>query len=151
MKKNHTTNQSINQSNISDISDISDTDRVTRPVYVSRSVIEGFIKYAKSTSEGVAHHLENALIEYVENHPLENKPILIQRQISSVLPRKLDYVNMNLLEPQITSLVNKIREEPDAEMPELKSKLAKLIKKGVYIKHPSEEFASILEEAVKHI
>lgn len=120
--------------------------KISRSIYISRNVIEGFTRYAKLTPEGVAHHLEKAFIEYMINHPLEGIPIIIQNEVKSGVEDKLKEVQIHLVEKPLRLYMQRLTDK-DGDLEFLRRAILKELKRGLKIKNPPDGFVDLLVEA----
>jgi len=135
---------------ITDITDMLDK-RINRSIYIRRGIINKFSEYAKATPEGVAHHHELALLEYMITHPIDSRPLIIQRQILSTLPSKQEEIRMKLIGREIGFILERLDKVEQDIRKDLVVRLGKLLLKGADIKNATEEFVMLLEEGMKHI
>jgi len=125
--------------------------RKTHGVYIGSEVFEAFTEYAsKQYPLKSCEVWEKALTEYMETHPRESVNITIQQRIKAELPNRMDLLRMSMIEAKLRALIEKTGcGEVDQNW--LKEAIGKETKKGLKIKKPTENFISLLEEAVKHI
>ena len=104
--------------------------------------------YARRSGLAVGVFAEKAFISYMENHPLEGIPIVIQNQIKSDIVDRLEGVHMGLIEKHLRLYMKRLVDK-DGNPEYLRRTISKEVKRGVKIKKPSPEFLELLEEAVK--
>lgn len=138
-----------NPSNITDITDITE-DKISRSVYISKKIIDDFSVYAKGSLEGMAYHLEQALIEYMINHPRENHAVIIQHMLKK-------YINTGLqheLEEQLIcsnikaylTTIRRIEQDGRGDIEQIKVDLCKSVSNAVKFREPTDKLLSLLQQ-----
>jgi len=94
--------------------------------------------------------VEEALIEYMKNHPLEGTPIVIQNQIKSSINDKLKILQISLIEKPLRLYMTRLT-DGDGDPDFLRKNISKEVKRGIKIKTPPPEFLALLMEADKLI
>ena len=112
------------------------------------SVAKAGRSYARRSGLAVGDFAEKAFISYMENHPLEGTPIIIQNQIKSDIVDRLEVVQMSLIEKHLRLYMKRLVDK-DGSVEYLRRAVSKEVQRGVKIKHPTAEFIELLEEAVK--
>ena len=116
--------------------------------HMRESVAKAGRSYARRSGLAVGDFAEKAFISYMENHPLEGTPIIIQNQIKSDIVDRLEVIQMSLIEKHLRLYMKRLVDK-DGNPEYLRRTISKEVKRGVKIKKPSPEFLELLEEAVK--
>jgi len=114
------------------------------------SVAKAAREYARRALIPTGQFAEKAFINYMETHPLDSNPLLVENVVESNLLGRVEQTQMTLIEKKMRLILERLSSGVgDAAF--LRESLAKEIKRGTRIKKPSEPFVALLEEAVKHI
>lgn len=113
---------------------------------MTQSIADAGRRYAKLSGFKSGEFAEKAFIYYMENHPLEDVPIIIQNQVKSEIVDRLEVVRMTLIEKRLKLYMKRLVDK-DGNSEYLRRTMSKEIKQGLKIKHPPPEFVTLLEEA----
>lgn len=125
--------------------------RTVASFYLEESVAKSFREYAKRVpGKTVGEVLEEALVEYMGNHPVELFVSPIQLTIGDTLGDKKEEIRVRLLTKQIqrvSKILANIDENGVGEREKWEAKLVELLLRGTEVKNGGEEFLAVLEEA----
>ena len=126
--------------------------RKTCAVYMDYEIFKVFTLYASKQKPLTACEVwERVLVQYMANNPIDYTTINIQQQIASEIPSKQEELKMRLISDNILFIFERFEAVGKDRVPLLLIDLAKLVKKGVEIKKPTEEFLQLLERAMNEL
>ena len=124
--------------------------RTVRSVYVSQRLMEEFCIYAKGTRESVAYHLEQALIEYMINHPRENHAVIIQqmleKSINGGLQRELEEQLLCSNIRAYLDTIKRIEQDGRGDIDQIKVDLCKSVSDAIKFREPTDKLLSLLQQ-----
>lgn len=125
-------------------------DRKVTTVYASKKLMNEFSQYARGSQESVATNLENALIEYMINHPLENHVVTIQHVLKESLNNGIqhdleDQILCSDIEDYLETL-ERIKRSGQGDFEEFKLGLYKVVVNAIKFRSPSDRLLSLLHK-----
>lgn len=124
--------------------------RTVRSVYASKSLMDEFSMYAKGTRESVAYHLEQALIEYMLNHPRENRAVIIQhmlkKSINNGLQRELEEQLLCSNIKAYLDTIKRIEQDGRGDIEQIKVDLCKSVSEAVKFREPTDKLLNLLQQ-----
>ena len=107
--------------------------------------------YAHAAKISTGDFAEKAFVEFMVNHPLDMRVVVLQSTVSEELPSKLEVIQMKLLTREIRFVLEALESAEPHVKGGLLNRLVKALNKGVILRNPSDDFVTLLEEAIKHI
>ncbi len=109
-----------------------------------------FSQYARGSQESIATNLENALIEYMINHPLKNHTITIQHMLKESLDNGIqhdleDQILCSDIEGYLETL-ERIKRSGQGDFEEFKLGLYKVVVNAIKFRSPSDRLLSLLHK-----
>jgi hypothetical protein len=125
-------------------------DRKVTTVYASKKLMNDFSQYAKGSQESVATNLENALAEYMINHPLENHTVIIQHVLKESISNGVQHdLEEQLLCSDIKGYLDtleRIKKSGRGDFDEFKLGLYKVVVNAVKFRDPTDKLLSLLQQ-----
>lgn len=127
--------------------------RKSQSIYIDKDVFEAFNKYALLHFPKKIYEVwEEMMVERMQSRPVNGLKVSVQQRIAETLPSKQEKINMSVISRRIEAfmkLIDELNEGEDAS--KLKEKISKWMNKGLNVRNPTDEFLSLLEEALKYI
>ena len=121
---------------------------------MSRDVALVFRRYAHMHTGSLAVCIENALLEYMQNHPLEDVNLTINHVTEKKLTEIQKRLEIALMYSEIKHLVevlDRIQRTGLGNYKEFQYDLLKALKPAIKLRTPSPKLIELLKEAEKHI
>jgi len=123
--------------------------RSNQSFHLFPSVADSFRKYAHRVPEkNVGEVIEEALFEYIENHPIEDVTLIIQRKLTEEIPDVSRRLEQKILIKDIRYCVyhmDNIRKTGKGDYDCFHEQLIGHLKNAIKIKNPNGELVKLME------
>lgn len=133
----------------SDISVRSDMlERKTCTFYAYPNIINGFKRYTKFTGLQMSECFEKALIEYMQNHPVEQITLNVTMDLRSTIPTMKEELQASLLVDEIRVKLNILERNDERTYAYVNARkdLQKILLKAVDLQHVDPELEALFEK-----
>jgi len=98
----------------------------------------------------MAYHLEHALLEYMVNHPQENRVVIIQhmlqKSINNGLQRELGEQLICSNIKAYLDTINRIEQDGRGDIEQIKVDLCKSVGEAIKFRDPTDKLLSLLQQ-----
>ena len=143
-----------NQYNIIDKYNILDQEknkpRGTCSFYMSRSLYKGWCRYCELSGQKHNHLTEEALLEYMRNHPVPQVTLNVTQDLAAYAPDIKTRLRNKILRDKIGSVIatlHRIQETGRGDRTIFSQQLQKLVLQATNMKHPDADLMELLKEA----
>lgn len=129
--------------------------RSNKSFWVLPNVADGFRQYARFTDKTFGECVEDAFIEYMRNHPLDQVSLSITKDIREVLPNLADRLKGKIFKNRLSDKLELIiRLHEIGNEHEIKRNLPdfqKAVEKALKVKNPDKGLLDLLRESEDYL
>lgn len=146
-----------NQSNISNILDLIDQNKIGRTnfsIYISGNIVNAWRLFCRTSGKSTCWTTEEALLEYMKNHPSSQVQFNLTRNIQVIAPDVQHRIKVKILVDEIkTNLqhVKSVKAEGRGSLRSTTLALRKSCLKASKLSSTDPDLLNILEEAEAHL
>ena len=142
-----------NQSNISIRSIILERKNIS--VYMYPNIYKAFSQYSKFTGKIKAVCVEEALIEYMRTHPVDQVTLQVTKDMRSFLPSLSDKLKLkiikNKLGKKLDLTIRLYQKGNEYDIQDNLESFQKIIEKALRIKNPDPELTELLRKSEEYL
>lgn len=128
--------------------------RKNESFWMSPNIARGFRSYSRFTNQPVGVCVEEALIEYMQNHPVQQVSLSVIRDLRSIVPSLQTRLRTKILKRRIRHVLNiltRLEQNSTGNPDEFRRQLHKLVLQATKIRSPEPSLLELLGEAEDHI
>ena len=129
--------------------------RTNTSFHMLTNIASGFRTYSKFTGKTVGMCVEEAFIEYMRNHPVDQVTLQMTKDMRSFLPSLADKLKLkmvkNNLKNRLDVTIRLHQRGNDADIQFNLNPFQKAIKKALRIKNPDPELTELLRKSEEYL
>jgi hypothetical protein len=142
------------QSNITNITNLTtrELSRGNTSFYLSRDLSQSWRQYCKHSGADGCWLIEEALMEYMKNHPLQNVNLSVTQDLRSYTPSRNSEIKLEIAKQELreqVELISKVKQRDPNKIRAFLPKLRRVMRKSVELNYQDEEMVELLEMARK--